>query len=475
MPARQTKTLQNNLRRQLAETLLMFGWLFPRPPLDALEKAWVETRMLWLAHRLGIARMLGTSVVWPPDFPTGPWDGTAENVRQLLQRLGDQLQIETRTWNLEILPDEPPSNSPGNRVPGIVHVAEQQLDDPESLTATIAHQLAHAWLPPESLTWRDVREREWLADLVAVCLGLGVFIAQAVVQDMSDAEGHFRCRSMRHFGYLPARRVGYAMALFAWVRGESRPAWRAELRLDAQVALNGGLRYLQRTEDSVFSLETAGRPHAARPTDQLLQQLMTGSPSARIAALWELRSSEHAAAAAHAVTRCLHDSRPAIRQEAAHTLSVYGEEARPAIIPLMDLLQDAQYAVRSAAATTLGALGQEMESVLPGVAELLRDPDREVVRSAATALGSFGERGLSAELQVLAALKAALIRCDHALIDALTHTLFAIDPDPTDRVLQYFADDYEMREQMVHLIVDAVRPPDTDNPDSDNPDSDQQA
>ncbi len=141
---------------------------------------------------------------------------------------------------------------------------------------------------------------------------------------------------------------------------------------------------------------------------------------------------------------------------------------------MIDLLQDAQYAVRSAAATTLGALGQDLESVLPGVAELLRDPDREVVLSAAMALRSFGERGLPAELQVLAALKAALIRCDHTLIDALTHTLFAIDPDPTERVLQYFADDYEMREQMVHMIVDAVRPPDDDNPDDDNPDSNRQ-
>jgi hypothetical protein len=447
----------------------MFGWLFPRPPLDALEKAWVETRMLWLAHRLGIARILGTSVVLPPDFPVGPWDGTAENVQLLLQRLGDQLQIEPRTWELIILPDEPQSDPLGICSPGIVHVAEQQLVDPESLTATMAHQLAHAWLPSESFAWRDVREREWLADLVAVCLGLGVFMAQAVTREMSDAEGLFRRRSMRRFGYLPARRVGYAMALFAWVRGETRPAWRTELRLDAQVAFARGLRYLQRTEDSVFTAETASRPHSPRATDQLLQQLVMGSPSARVAALWELRSSEHAQAAAHAVTRCLHDSRPAIRQVAAHTLSAYGEDARPAIAPLMDLLQDAQYAVRSAAATTLGALGQELESVLPGVAELLRDPDREVVLSAATALRSFGERGLPAESQVLAALKAALIRCDHTLIDALTHSLFAIDPDPTDRVLQYFDDDYELREQMVHMIVDAVRPPEDDNPEDDNP------
>jgi hypothetical protein len=63
---------------------------------------------------------------------------------------------------------------------------------------------------------------------------------------------------------------------------------------------------------------------------------------------------------------------------------------------------------------------------------------------------------------VLSALKAALIRCDHALIDVLSHTLFAMDPDPTDRIMQFFADDYELREQLVHIMVDAVQPLDED-------------
>ena len=53
-------------------------------------------------------------------------------------------------------------------------------------------------------------------------------------------------------GYLPSRMVGYALALFAFVRGEERPEWTGHLRLDAAAALRAGLNYLRRTDDSLF-------------------------------------------------------------------------------------------------------------------------------------------------------------------------------------------------------------------------------
>jgi hypothetical protein len=441
----------------------MFGWLFPRPPLDALEKAWVETRLLALARRFGLARMLDASVVLPTlDFLGGKWDGTPEDVRQLMQRLMDHLRVDTPGLELEICGDDHMCCAAGNCAAGIIRVAQQQLNDPDAVVATLAHELAYSLLPAEVRLGRNTRESEWLTDLLPVFLGLGIFMANAVIRESSDQEGQARLRLLRRQGFLPARMVGYAMALFTWVRGETDPPWQTALRLDALAAYAGGLRYLERTSDSVFTYERASLPDHPSPTAQLLQQLASGSPSARVATLWELREPRHGAQAAHAVVKCLHDRRPAIRQEAAQTLGYYGEHARQAIAPLIDLLHDVQYSVRSSAATALGVLGHDIDTVLPQLAELLRDPDREVVSSAATALRNFGAQGLAAAPVVLSALKAALIRCDHALIDVLSHTLFAMDPDPTDRIMQFFADDYELREQLVHIMVDAVQPLDED-------------
>jgi len=364
---------------------------------------------------------------------------------------------------LGICGDDHPCNAAGSCAPNSIRVAQEQLNDPEALVATLAHELAYTLLPAAVRSGRDQRENEWLTDLLPVFLGLGVFMANAVIRESSDQEGHVRRRLLRRQGWLPARMVGYAMALFTWVRGEAEPPWRTALRLDALAAYAGGRRYLERTSDAVFTYESASRPYQPLPTAELVRQLATGSPSARIATLWELREPRHGAHALQAVVKCLHDRRPAIRHEAAHTLGCYGEHARQAIAPLLDLLQDDQYSVRSAAATALGVLGHELDAVLPQLIQLLCDPDRAVVSSAAMALQNFGTQGLPAAPALLAALKTALIRCDHGLTDVLSRALFAIDRDPTDRVMQFFADDYELREQMVHMLVDAVRPLDDDS------------
>lgn len=301
-----------------------------------------------------------------------------------------------------------------------------------------------------------------MTDLAAVYLGLGVFVANAVVRATTEQGGHACHCGPRQIEHLPARMVGYAMALFAHVRGEARPAWKTYLRLDSLVAYRHGLTYLHRTGDSLFTAANANREKRETPTTELLQQLNTGSGSARVAALWELRSPLHAADAAHDVSRCLHDRLPAIREEAARTLAAYGSHALDGIPALVELLHDAKYSIRAAAAFALGTLGNDSPESLSHLTPLLNDSDPQVVYAAASAVAQFGQRGGDAVPAVLAALRSAMIRCDHPLIDALTQTLFALDPDPTDRVMRFFEDDAELREQTVHIIVDALRDQDAD-------------
>jgi hypothetical protein len=45
---------------------------------------------------------------------------------------------------------------------------------------------------------------------------------------------------------------GYAFALFAWHRRETKPAWASHLRGDVHNAFKKGLNYLTKTGDSVF-------------------------------------------------------------------------------------------------------------------------------------------------------------------------------------------------------------------------------
>jgi hypothetical protein len=83
----------------------MPGWFSPQCPLDTWEKTWAETRMRWLAQRLGIDRMLRADVILPTDdyFPD-PYHGTAEDVRRLLDRLCVYLDIDPLKVELEVCP-----------------------------------------------------------------------------------------------------------------------------------------------------------------------------------------------------------------------------------------------------------------------------------------------------------------------------------------------------------------------------------
>jgi hypothetical protein len=214
------------------------------------------------------------------------------------------------------------------------------------------------------------------------------------------------------------------------------------------------MTYLRRTGDTLFNLKNAGRQPGPRPTNEILHQLETGSRSARVAALWELSDSSHASEAAESVALCLHDRVPAIREHAAWAIAAFGPAGKTAMFSLVDMLADSSSSIRTAATRALGAL--ESEEVLEHLAKMLRDPDREVVAVAANGIEKFGESGTDAIPFVLGALRTAMIRCDHELIDLLTSTLYALDPDPTDRVMQFFGDDPELREQVVHIIVDTL-------------------
>ncbi|MBM4088066.1 MAG: hypothetical protein FJ276_01360 [Planctomycetes bacterium] len=435
----------------------MLQWFFPRAPLEPVEKAWVETRMQWIAEQLGASRLLNAKVVVPtPEFFADCTAGTPEAAGSLMARLGGLMGLDPRNLNLEVCCEEHVPEVVGVHDAEVIRVARQQLADPPALAATLVHALGYRVLPHVGNTASNERDREWIVDLLSVFLGLGVFIANASVHaSLSEAVSHCWC-SLRKQPYLPARMLGYAMALFTFARGETSPHWTDSLRLDALAAFRHGQTYLRRTADSLFTADSARQPPRAKTLDELLALLRTGSPSARVAALWELRDPAHARDAVEIVTQRLHDRHEAIRAEAARTLAVYGPAAGIAVPTLVDLLEDAKFSVRCAAAAALGTLGMDARNVVPQLAILLDDADREVVRYAALAVKQFADQAIPAVPHVLGAVRSAMIRCDHALLDTLLATLYALDPDPTQRILEFFAEDPELREQAVHLIVDSL-------------------
>lgn len=437
----------------------MFRWFTPRCPIDPREKVWTERRMQWLARQFGIARLREAEVVLPTTehFPD-PFSGTADDVQRLLERVCRVMRIDPGSLRLRLHADEEMPGASGlyEEADGtaMIRLAKSQIEHPECLVATLAHELSHFLLRGGNLLTADEPDHEYVTDLLPVCLGLGVFGANTTVRETAETSVGWHYWSLRKQGYLPARIYGYALALFAWLRGEAEPHWADHLRLDARSVLLESLTYLHKTGDSTFRPDNAAANADPLTVTDLIAALRDRSLSARVAALWELADRGiDSSSASDAVARLLGDSHSAVRSEAATALAAIAADAASAARLLLNALRDQKAEVRASAALALGHLAAAPDEVIPELADLLEDPHPLVVDAAAAALRQYGPRAEPAAPGLLRPLLNALVHCNYQAVDTHAATLAAIVPAPHDFLHRHLADgDRELYRRAVDSV-----------------------
>ena len=435
----------------------MLGWLFPACPVSPYEQAWTEMRLAWLIEQFSASRMLAAKVVLPTDeFFPDQYNGSPEYAAKILGRLCGFMQIDPARVTLEVVHDQQLPDAVGHydrsdpaRRP-IIRVQAQQLEDPQLLVATLAHELAHELLLGGELMNGDEPDHEWTTDLLPIFLGLGVFLANASLRERSASSGTWSWWTMRRQGYLPARMVGYALAVFLSLRRESRPSWASHLRLDARAALVGGLRYIRRTGDC--SLQPEGLHARIKPSrPEIHEQLTRGTPAARILAIWQLDATD--IEAIPLLDKLLLHRQRDVRMEAALAMGRFADAAEHYLPHLIDVLNDREPAVRAAACEALSALRLDAENTTFDLGEALDDEYSDVRRAAATALARFGPAAAPAEGAILKALHQALIACNDEMTQRLITALRAASPDAGAGINDYFR---ERDEELRVAAIDAL-------------------
>jgi hypothetical protein len=418
----------------------MFNLLRGKPPLEAREKAWVETRLHCLTDYWGVEQLLNAKTILPTEehFPPLATD-EAETPQQLAQQVIHHFPIAATDVQVQ-LGDGQPQASGANCQSGSCSVPTDHQDS-RTLVATIAQAVSRALLVQRGHVPAEDRDLDRLAELMSVFVGFGVFAANTADQRR----------------LLPARMVSYGQALCAWMREDLHPAWAAYLEPDAAAVFRSSLKYLRKTGDSLIQTSTVRRRRGALSVNELMLQLRSGSPSVKIATLWEIADKNAAAAEAlPLVEECLDSSNSDLRAVAAETLGSLGDAASPAVRRLAECLEDRHENVRASAAAALGRLCPQDEVVLSELAAAVQETDRRVVRSAAWALAQYGPNAEASLPQVLAAMRAALVECNDPTARLLLDTVRAIVADPEPCVLEYFDEqDADLR----HAAVDLLREP----------------
>lgn len=441
---------------------MMFGLFSPKPPLRTAEKAWVESRMKWLAENLGLARMLEARVILPTDehFP-GVVVGKASSAHVVLDQLCQYMGIERSRVQLMICTEDQLPDATGLYVagkPAVIKIRDWLLDDPEQLVATLAHELAHEILLGDGLLNTNNDDLERLTDLLPAYLGVGAFAANATVREATLREGRFSWWEMSRHGYLPSRHFGYAMALFSYVREDQDTSWARMLRPDVAEPFRVGLKYLRKTNDSLFTRQSAEQPSDALCAAELLRQLDSPSATIRIHALWGLvECGDQAASAVPRVTRCLDDRDPDIVAHAADTLAALGPAAAPAVSRLVEVLHGRYEAVRKSAAYALGQIGAAPELVVPELLHALDDDELPVVKAAAWSLGRYGPAARRGMKSLLSGYERFLKRADDG-IDVFAQAIASVAENPLAEVDAFFAekDDAELHRFAVSELESAM-------------------
>jgi hypothetical protein len=237
-------------------------WSTPQCPVNDEQRVWLENAGAWLLKEFNIQLDQVTIVLPTPEFFPDTYRGQEDDAKKLLHRVCSYMKVSPDRLSLEWITDEHqelrahlPSFEASNKGAaghyqedgGTIRISlsSAHLRDPMSLVAVMAHELGHVLLLGDKKIARDRKDHEYLTDLLTVLLGLGIFTANSAFRFTQWTGGFKQGWRAQRLGYLTEAMFGYALALFAWTRGESKPAWSKYLEGSIQHHFKSGLSYLK--------------------------------------------------------------------------------------------------------------------------------------------------------------------------------------------------------------------------------------
>ncbi len=226
----------------------MFGLTKPKLLVTAEQQPWIDSSFVRLGGLLGPHRLLQATVILPtPEHFPDPYNRTEVALQRMFQRVAYQMQLNPDDIDVALFEYEhdvthrlvPFYSDSSSGAAGLYHhdpserphisINESQLKDPMALVATLAHELGHIILLRPGLVDRKDPDMEPLNDPLTIFLGFGIFTANAAFRFEQHSDNTSQGWSASRSGYLSEQQLGYALARFAYERGEPKPEWASFL------------------------------------------------------------------------------------------------------------------------------------------------------------------------------------------------------------------------------------------------------
>ncbi len=243
-------------------------------PVNQHEKRWIEESMLWLVDQFGAQTLRQSVVILPTeDYFPEPYQGTEQCVRTVMARVCRYMRTDPDLLDLQIYYEgmDSPGNPPLSL--GVVHrrsgsaglygapaweggqavigIEATKLKDPPGLVATIAHEVAHFLLRDKDLPHGQLHQ-ELLTDLVPIFFGLGILTSNVAFRFVQWRDPQYQGWRASRQGYLSEPMYGYALAAFAWMRGDQKVRWARHLTSNIRPYLKQSMRYLRQSGETIL-------------------------------------------------------------------------------------------------------------------------------------------------------------------------------------------------------------------------------
>lgn len=230
-------------------------------PITLDDKEWLETQLKWIDEN--ILKLKDQKTILPTkEYFDWEFKGEEEDALYVLKKIGSYFKVNTQLINIEFYTEEPieldrgtiTQQEEGTGTAGIylqggnehtILIEVQQLKNPHSLIATLAHELSHYVLLGQHNFRLEGEENEWLTDLLAIAYGFGIFIGNSKFEfsqwHSGDGWGGWQYSTQ---GYLPQQIIAYAMAEIEIKRSQELPDWIDLLKKDFKHDFKNSMRYL---------------------------------------------------------------------------------------------------------------------------------------------------------------------------------------------------------------------------------------
>lgn len=234
----------------------------PTLPITEDDQLWLDRNFRWLMHNSGLKNFDEIELCIPFDKSLPvilPND--QKSFDYLLSRLCRILKIDENIIEVEWFktnnalenkyPDAKPrqsqnelgtyqySTKTGKKFK--ISLNESQKADFVLFVGTLVHELCHIKLIGEKRINAYDNDHEYLTDLTAVYFGFGIFLANAAFQNKRYHWGEWKIEKQ---GYLTPETIGYALALFTYLKKIKKPVWSRKIDSVTRRYFKRSLRYL---------------------------------------------------------------------------------------------------------------------------------------------------------------------------------------------------------------------------------------